>query len=85
LAILKALEYIENKQSTDKTATIYTDSQITLEKIRNSNLHTYIIEEIRRKLIRMKNTGWNITLRWVKAHAGIKENELADTLAKKAA
>jgi len=43
-------------------ATIYTDSQITLEKIRNSNIHTYIIEEIRRKLIGMKNTGWNITL-----------------------
>ena len=45
----------------------------------------YIIEEIRRKLIGMKNTRWKITLRWVKAHAGIKGNELADTLTKKAA
>jgi len=79
------MEYIENKKTSDKTATIYTDSQITLEKIRNSNIYTYIIEEIRRKLIGVKNTGWNITLRWVKAHAGIKGNELADTLAKKAA
>jgi len=85
LATLKALEYIENKQTTNKTATICTDSQITVEKIRNSNIHTCIIEEIRRKLIGMKNTGWNITLRWVKAHVGIKGNELADTLAKKAA
>ena len=66
-------------------ATIYTDSQITLEKIRNSNIHTCIIEEIRRKLIGMKNTGWNITLRRVKVHAGIKGNELVDKLAKKAA
>ena len=41
LATLKALEYIENRQTTDKTATIYTDSQITLDKIRNSNIHTY--------------------------------------------
>jgi len=63
---------------------IYTDSQITLDKIWNSNIHTYIIEEIR-KLIRMKNTRWNITLRWVKAHVGIKGNELADTVAKKVA
>jgi len=85
LAILKVLEYIENKQTTDKTATICTDSQITLDKIWNSNIHTYIIEEIRRKLIGIKNMSWNITLCWVKAHAGIKGNELADTLAKKAA
>ena len=45
MAILKALEYIEDKQTSDKTATIYTDNQTTLEKIQNSNIHTYIIEE----------------------------------------
>jgi primosomal protein N' len=33
----------------------------------------------------MKRTNWEITLCWVKAHAGILENELADMLAKKAA
>jgi hypothetical protein len=37
------------------------------------------------KLTEMKKTRWKITLRWVKAHAGIRGNELADTLAKKAA
>jgi hypothetical protein len=33
----------------------------------------------------MKEKEWKITLRWVKAHAGIRGNEVADTLAKRAA
>jgi len=33
----------------DKRITIHTDSKITLDKLQNSNTHTYIIEEIRRK------------------------------------
>jgi hypothetical protein len=32
----------------------------------------------------MKKAGWQIALRWVKAHAGTRGNEMADTLAKKA-
>jgi len=32
----------------------------------------------------MTRTSWEITLCWVKAHAGILGNELADTLPKKA-
>jgi ribonuclease HI len=55
------------------------DSQITLDKLQNSNIHTYKIEEIRRKLTEMKEVRWKITLRWVKAHAGGRGNELADT------
>jgi ribonuclease HI len=33
----------------------------------------------------MNKANWEVKLCWVKAHAGILENELADTLAKKAA
>jgi ribonuclease HI len=33
----------------------------------------------------MKRKSWEITLCWVKAHAGILGNELANMLAKKAA
>jgi ribonuclease HI len=47
LAILKALEYIENIQTEDKTATIYTDSQMTLDSLKNNTNHTFLIEEIR--------------------------------------
>jgi hypothetical protein len=33
----------------------------------------------------MKKAGWQIALHWVKVHVGIIGNEIADTLAKKAA
>jgi hypothetical protein len=41
--------------------------------------------EIRRKLMGLKIRKWKITQCWVKAHAGIRGNELADIRAKKAA
>jgi ribonuclease HI len=85
LAVLTALKYAANMQTTDKTATVYTDSQITLDSLRNCNIHTYLIEEIRKTLNEMTKTNWTIKLQWVKAHAGIIGNELADTLAKEAA
>jgi len=72
-------------QTREKVATVYTDSQMTLDCLRNSNIHTYLIEEIRKKLKEMTKTNWEINLQWVKAHAGIRGNELADTLAKEAA
>jgi hypothetical protein len=58
LAILKSLEYIENTQPTDKFATIYTDSQTTLDSLQNYNIHTYLIEKIRRKTTELERTKW---------------------------
>ena len=81
LAILKALEYIENAQTLYKKATIYTDNQTTLDMIQNSKIHTNIIEDIRRKWYEIKEAGWQIAIQWVKTHVGTKGNELADTLA----
>jgi len=83
--ILRALEYTETPQTEDKTATIYTDSRTTLDSLKNSKIHTFLIEEIRKKLREMGKINWKIQLCWVKAHVGIQGNELADTLAKKAA
>ena len=79
-ANLTALDHIENVQTTDKIVTIYTDSQTTLDKLRQSNIHIYIIGEIRRKLREVKESEWKITFCWVKAHAGVMGNELADAL-----
>jgi hypothetical protein len=42
LGILKSLEYVENTQTTDKSVTIYTDSQMTLDTLHNNYIHTYI-------------------------------------------
>jgi len=84
LALLKALEAIDNTRTVHKKATIHTDSQTTLSMLQNSKIHTNIIEDIRRHWYEMKKEGWQITLRWVRAHAGTRGNEMADSLAKKA-
>jgi hypothetical protein len=77
---------IHRKYTKDgKTITIYTDSKITLDKLRNTKIHKYITEETRRKIIEMNKTDWEVKLCWVKAHAGISGNDVADTLGKKAA
>ena len=62
LAILRALKYMENIQTEDKTGTIYTDSQITLDSLQNGNIHTFLIEKIRKKLMEMRKTNRKITL-----------------------
>jgi ribonuclease HI len=84
LAILKSLEYAMTIQLDDKTATIYTDSQITLDSLKN-NIHTSFIEKIRRKVHEMENKDSKIRFRWIKGHAGTWGNKLADRLAKEAA
>jgi ribonuclease HI len=85
LAILSALKYTENIKMEDKTATIYTDSQMTLDSLKSNTNHTFLIEEIRKKLAKMRTTNWTIEFCWVKAYVGIHGNVLADTLAKEAA
>jgi ribonuclease HI len=76
---LGSLEYIENIQTEDKTVTIYTDSQMTLDSLKNNTYHTFLIEEMWKKLAEMGTTNWTIEFCWVKAHVGIQGNELADT------
>jgi ribonuclease HI len=71
LVILRALEYTENIETEDKTATIFTDSWMTLDSFKNSNIHTFLIEEIRRKVVEVDEINWKIQFCWVKAHAGI--------------
>ena len=51
-AILKALEYVHTKldNEVDKVTTVHTDSMMTLESLNNMYKHTFLTEEIRRKV-----------------------------------
>jgi ribonuclease HI len=40
VAILKSLEYIKNIHTAGKKVTVYTDSQTTLDSIKNTSIHT---------------------------------------------
>ena len=42
------MEYIEDTEMEDKTITIFTDSQVTLDALRNNTNHTFLIEAIRK-------------------------------------
>jgi ribonuclease HI len=85
LAIVKVLEAIEMiaiKENSPRIAAILTDSRITLDSIKNVKNHSYLVEEIRKRLLKLERSDWTIAFSWVKAHAGIHGNELADQLAK---
>jgi len=68
LAIIKALETIESINSADnnpRTATVFTDSIITLDSLHNANNYAYIIEEIRKSLSRLEGPKCKIEFSWV--------------------
>jgi len=41
---MTALKHTEHMQTKQKTVTVYTDSLITLDSLRNGNIHTFLIE-----------------------------------------
>jgi ribonuclease HI len=87
LAIVKALEVTgsqQENQNEHRTAVIYTDSKITLDSIRSAKNHNHFIEEIRKQAVTLNKNNWKIEFKWVKAHARIFGNKIADRLAKEA-
>jgi ribonuclease HI len=85
-AILKALEYLQTTQTKeeDKAVTLHTDSTTTLDLLINTDIHTFLTEEIRQTVHELETREWKIRFRWVKAHAETSGNELADKLTKEA-
>jgi len=82
---LQAIEKIDIEENSPRTAAILTDSRIALDSLKNVNNHSYLIEEIRKRLSKLERSNSTVAFSWVKAHAGILGNELADQLAKTAA
>jgi ribonuclease HI len=88
LAITKALEVIgkiDIAEGTPLTATIFTDSRVSIESIKNTRNHNHLIEDIRKKMTSLERANWNIKISWIKAHVGVVGNKLAGRLAKAAA
>jgi ribonuclease HI len=54
LAILKAVQYTVNIHAAVKTATVYTDSRITLDSLKNNGIHVALVGKIRQQLTEMK-------------------------------
>ena len=85
LAIAKALEIIDEfVENSPRTIAIFTDSRITIDSLQNVNNHSYLIEEIRKRISILQRTNWTVEFSWVKVHVRIYGNELADQLAKTA-
>jgi len=86
IAILKALEQLPSlPDQTNRNVAIYTVSKVTLDSLKNNTINSELIQEIRNMLRNLKQQNWTIHIGWVKGHAGIEGNEVADTLGKEAA
>ena len=80
LAILKSLDELPAlPDHKSRTVATYTDSQVTLDSLRNNSIHTPIIADIRGKLQQLNKQNWTIHFGWVKSHRGIEGNKLAQT------
>ena len=77
VAILRALEQIQNLQlaeDTEKIVVVNTDSKVTLDTLKNRNKHYKLIGNIRKEIKRLEDQQWTVLFNWVKAHVGIEGN-----------
>jgi ribonuclease HI len=94
-AAIKSLEKIKHERHTDKV-NIYCDSQYVIKGIeswitswKKNNWQSSTKKPVKNKDLWLQldklNNDLNINWKWVKAHAGNKYNEIADSLAREAA
>ncbi|GBM99859.1 hypothetical protein AVEN_204387-1 [Araneus ventricosus] len=78
LALKAAIEWVN---TANEEVNIWSDSESSLQALKSLYVKSKIIQEAQMTLLGNDR----IRLGWVKAHIGIKGNEIADTLAKEAA
>lgn len=83
LAICQATREI--LRSTEANFGIYSDSKSSLQTVTNNYSTHPLAVETRKNLRESKNQNKDVSLFWIKAHAGLQGNERADELAKDAA
>ncbi|GBM75932.1 hypothetical protein AVEN_155438-1 [Araneus ventricosus] len=77
LALKVAIEWAN---TANEEVNIWSDSESSLQALKSFNVKSKITQEVQMTLLENAR----IRLDWVKAHIGIKGNEIADTLAKEA-
>ena len=85
-AIEKAFKIAwENKQLNIDKVWIFSNSQATIKRLKNSSLKAgqYYIQSIRKWAKKFRDRAIQLQLEWVPGHMNIKGNELADKAAKK--
>ncbi|XP_048483908.1 uncharacterized protein LOC125490015 [Plutella xylostella] len=83
LAICRATRVIKDRK--EESFGIYSDSRSALETIANNYAPHPLAVETRCNLNQCKLQNKQVSLFWIKAHAGLEGNEQADALAKQAA
>jgi predicted secreted Zn-dependent protease len=68
-----------------RIATVHTDGRITLQSLKNTKIHKYLIEKIRKTAIPLEKRNWTNYFTCIKVHSENYGNELADKLAKESA
>jgi ribonuclease HI len=78
---MEVLEITNIRNSRRRIVTIYTESNVTIQSIKNYRNHKSLIQKIRKKALELEKKEWTIQITWIKAHVGNYGNELADRLA----